>query len=58
MRVIKFVANALLIFVVLPVSLVAVLGFALSPLQAAAHVSDPDVVLEAVDLPAPEADEA
>lgn len=49
MRVLKLVANALVLFVVLPVAIVAVLGMALSPLQASAYTPETSVVLDAND---------
>lgn len=51
MRIVKLFANALFILFVLPVTIVAVLGFAFAPLQAAASAPAPHVVLEANDLP-------
>ena len=50
MRVVKAILNVFVVVVVLPVVIVAVLGFALSPLQpVVAHAKEPAVQLVAND---------
>lgn len=49
MRALKIIANAFIMCVVLPVTIVAVLGFVFAPLQAAASIPEPRVTLEAID---------
>ena len=51
MRALKIIANAFVMCIVLPVVIVAVIGFVFAPLQAAANVGGDRIVLEADDLP-------
>lgn len=49
MRALKIIANAFIMCIVLPVTIVAVLGFVFAPLQAAANVGGERIILEADD---------
>lgn len=51
MRIIKLFIDGFALIVVLPVTIVAVLGFAFAPLEAAASIDNPRIILEANDIP-------